>query len=113
MIRRRTTNLREHRINREREQAAIKAAAALFITAAENGQLPIATIVDNAAIFPVWEENTPHIVGCLRRCSISGEVYRCIDPPLVSPQARNSRIPPSQATRFWERVEENGIKEGS
>lgn len=102
MIRRRVTNLQEHRAIREREAAAIDATTALFIQAAESGQVPIEQIAARAAIFPLWEENTPHNVGCLRRCPLSGDVFRCINPPPVSPQARNSRIPPSQADRFWE-----------
>jgi len=104
MIRRRFTNLKEFWERRNREAAAIDAAAALFINAAEGGQLPAENIAANAAIFPLWIENTPHSKGCLRRCPICGDVFRCIDPPPVSPQARNSRIPPSEAHRFWERV---------
>jgi len=111
MIRRRISNLINHRTKREREKAAIEAATALFITAAESGQLPAETIAAHAAVIPLWVENTPHTKGCLRRCTVSGEVFRCIDPPPVSPQARNSRIPPSQADRFWERVGDDGIIE--
>jgi len=104
VIRRRITDLGEHRARQEREAAAIEAAAVLFISAAEGGQIQADAIVANAAIFPLWEGNQPHKKGCLRRCIGSGEVFRCIDPPPVSPQARNSRIPPSEAPRFWERV---------
>ena len=105
MIRRRISDLAKHREKYRQQAAAIDAAAFLFIQAAEGGQLSTADIAAHAAIFPLWEENTPHNRGCLRRCPENNGVYRCIDPPPVSPQARNSRIPPSQAERFWERVE--------
>ncbi|MCL2616905.1 MAG: hypothetical protein FWD96_04590 [Defluviitaleaceae bacterium] len=91
-------------VNPEEGAAAKEAAVFLFVKMAENGQLDDTDIAAHAAIFPLWVENTLHQKGCLRRCPLCGDVFRCIDPPPVSPQARNSRIPPSTATRFWERV---------
>jgi len=103
MIRRRHTSKEQlERINRER--AAIEAAAFLFLKMAESGQLEQTAITAHAALIPMWEENTPHRVGCLRRCPICGDIFKCIDPPPVSERARNSRIPPSEAPRFWELV---------
>lgn len=104
MIRRRITDLAKHQEKRRQETAAIEAAAFMFIQAAESGRLAAADIAAHADIFPLWEENTPHSRGCLRRCPENKGVYRCTNPPSISPQARNSRIPPSEAPRFWERV---------
>ena len=104
MTRRRITDLLKFWERRNRVELSREATNRFLIQVAENGNMKEADIAKMAAIFPLWEENTPHTKGCLRRCPQDEAVYRCIDPPPVSPQARNSRIPPSQAERFWERV---------
>ena len=104
MIRRRITDLKKHKEKRSQEAAAIQAAAFLFIQAAEGGQISTSDITANAAVFPIWVENTQYNKGCLRRCPLCGDVFRCIEPPPVSERARNSRIPPSQAPKFWDKV---------
>ena len=56
----------------------------------------------NPTEIPLWVANTHYEIGDLRICPEDGLIYRHIEQPAISPQARNSRIPPSQATRFWE-----------
>jgi len=103
-VRRRVDNLQEFHEKRNREAAASNAAAFLFVMLAESGQIDDTDIAAHAAIFPLWEENKPHTVGCMRRCPLCNDVFRCVDPPPVSERARNSRIPPSKADKFWQKV---------
>lgn len=86
----------------EQRAAAGTALPLVFRQMAESGGLDDGAIAAHATLFPRWEEGARYEKGSLRRCSLCGDVFRCIDPP-TGGRARGSQ-PPSKSPRSWQRV---------
>jgi len=89
---------------RQREAAALSAAAFMFTQAAEAGALDANTVVAHAALFKPWDSSETIEKGEIRLDIETGQLFRCTEPIIINPRTKAVAKPPSEDAVKWEAI---------